>query len=104
MGALAAATLAVASLLTFAASSVVAQEVLIGIDAVRACVRDSKTPQLLNIMQTGAKYGMRTLESILNEHVGRGLVAYNTAVIKANHPRLIQKNGQIPQAQPMRAR
>ena len=45
---------------------VVAQEVLVATEAIRALIRERKTPQIANMMQTGGKAGMRTLESSLN--------------------------------------
>ena len=83
---------------------VVAHEILVGVDSVRACIREAKTPQLGNVMQTGAKVGMRTLETALNELVARNVILYNTALIKANHPKLILRTGQIAKAMPIHAR
>jgi len=66
-----------------------AQEILVANDAVRALIRESKTPQLYNVMQTGAREGMRTLEASLNEYVAAGIVSYETAVRHANLPEQI---------------
>jgi twitching motility protein PilT len=63
-----------------------AQEILIATDAVRALIRERKTPQLYNVIQTGAREGMRTLEASLNECVATGIVSYETAVRNANLP------------------
>jgi twitching motility protein PilT len=63
-----------------------AQEILVVNDAVRALIRESKTPQLYNVMQTGAREGMRTLEASLNEYVAAGIVSYETAARNANLP------------------
>ena len=40
-------------------------EVLIGTDAVRNLIRDSKVHQLKNVMATGRRFGMQTLEQHL---------------------------------------
>ncbi|MGQ0612560.1 MAG: PilT/PilU family type 4a pilus ATPase [Planctomycetaceae bacterium] len=72
---------------------VVAQEVLIANHGIRALIREGKSPQITNMMQTGAKDGMQTLEDALNDLVARGLIAYETALAKANHPRNIEKSG-----------
>ncbi|MFQ5843720.1 MAG: type IV pilus twitching motility protein PilT [Planctomycetota bacterium] len=72
---------------------VVAQEVLIALDSVRALIRDQKTHQLHNIMQTHAREGMQTLESALNAPVAKKVIAYETAVAKANFPSQIEKSG-----------
>jgi len=72
---------------------VVAQEVLIANSAIRSLIREGKSPQITNMMQTGAKDGMQTLEDALNDLVARDLITYETALAKANHPRNIDKNG-----------
>ena len=53
---------------------VAAQEILIGTPAVRNLIRDGHTHQLLSLMQTGAKYGMKTMESALAELCQQGLI------------------------------
>ena len=65
---------------------VAAQEILIANDAVRALIRERKTPQLYNVLQTGGREGMRTLESSLNEYVASGIVTHETAARNANLP------------------
>ncbi|MCB9881541.1 MAG: type IV pilus twitching motility protein PilT [Planctomycetes bacterium] len=65
---------------------VAAQEIMIATDAVRSCIREGKTPQLINMLQTGARQGMQTLETALAELVMRGLVTPDDAVSKANNP------------------
>ena len=72
---------------------VVAQEILIATGAVRALVREGKTPQIGNMMQTGAKSGMQTLEDGLNDLLSRGVITYETALAKANHPHQIKEGG-----------
>jgi twitching motility protein PilT len=66
-----------------------AQEILIATEGVRALIRENKAPQLQNLLQTGSKDGMQTLESSLNDLVRRGVVAFETAVSKANYPKQI---------------
>jgi twitching motility protein PilT len=67
-----------------------AYEVLVATDAVRALIRENKTPQLLNLIQTGAKDGMQTLESSLNDLLAQRLITYETAVARAHFPAQIQ--------------
>jgi twitching motility protein PilT len=62
----------------------VAQEVLVATDAVRALIREGKTPQLDNVLQTGSKYGMQTLEDSLNNLIGINAVTVETALTFAN--------------------
>lgn len=54
---------------------VVAVEVLVATPAVRNLIREGKTHQLLSTMQTGAKYGMCTMEASLRELLRQGKVA-----------------------------
>lgn len=63
-----------------------AQEIMVATAGVRACIREGKTPQLVNALQTGASTGMITLEKALVQLVKDGLVTPDEAVSKANHP------------------
>lgn len=64
----------------------VAQEILVVTDAVRALIRDGKSPQLNNVMQMGANDGMQLLEDSLNELVRNEVISYETAKEYANAP------------------
>ncbi len=79
----------------------VAQEVLIATDAVRALIRDGKTPQIQNTLQTGAGEGMQTLEEGLNALVRGGVITYETAVHHANAPQRIRGTPAAPEAPPI---
>ncbi|MHC4577109.1 MAG: PilT/PilU family type 4a pilus ATPase [Planctomycetota bacterium] len=67
------------------------QEILLANDAARSLIRESKTPQLYNVMQTGGAEGMQTLEAALDDLVRRGTITYETAVSRANTPEQIQQ-------------
>jgi len=64
----------------------VAQEILMVTDAVRALIREGKSPQLQNVMQTGAGDGMQTLEDSLNDLLKRELISGEVALEYANVP------------------
>jgi twitching motility protein PilT len=66
------------------------QEILIANEAVRSLIREAKTPQLYNVVQTGAGEGMRTLEAGLDELVAKKVICYETAVARANFPAQIR--------------
>jgi twitching motility protein PilT len=66
------------------------QEILIANEAVRSLIREAKTPQLYNVVQTGAGEGMQTLESALDDLVKSKVIAYETAVARANFPAQIR--------------
>src|SRR4051794_21888922 len=59
---------------------VAAFEVLTATFAVRNLVREGKTSQLRNLLTTGSKFGMQTLEQSLSELVVSGKVHYEEAV------------------------
>jgi len=67
----------------------VAMEILVATDAVRALIRENKPAQLRNLMQTGVREGMQTLEGALNELLAQGEISQETALQKANFPRQI---------------
>lgn len=69
---------------------VCAQEIMIGTSAVRNCVREGKTPQLINVLQTGLQYGMQTLESSLADLIIAGVVTPDAAIAKANDPQMLK--------------
>jgi twitching motility protein PilT len=53
---------------------VAAQEILIASTGVRSLIRESKTYQIPSAIQTGAKYGMQTLEQTLSKLVMKGVL------------------------------
>ena len=65
---------------------VAAREILVATDAVRSLVREAKSAQILNLMQTGKQYGMTTLEDELLRHAAEGQITAEDAVSKANRP------------------
>jgi twitching motility protein PilT len=75
---------------------IAAREILIATDGIRALIREGKTSQMLNFLQTGKAYGMTTLENELCEMVGRGLITLEDAIGKANRPAEVQKNAHAP--------
>jgi twitching motility protein PilT len=74
-----------------------AQEIMIGTDAVRSQIREGKTAQLANVLQTGSQFGMQTLEAHLAKLVSAGLVTPDDACSKANNPQsLLSMVGRVP--------
>ncbi|MEC9048768.1 MAG: type IV pilus twitching motility protein PilT [Planctomycetota bacterium] len=65
---------------------VAAREILVGTDAVRSLIREGKSAQLLNLMQTGKQFGMTTLEDELVQAYVDGHIGADDAVAKANRP------------------
>jgi twitching motility protein PilT len=71
---------------------VAAFEVMFATHAVRNLVREGKTAQLRNVIITGRREGMQTLEMDLSRLVAAGQVAYEDAVARA----VVAKDVQVP--------
>lgn len=70
---------------------VLATEILIVTPAVRNNIRENKTFQIDNVIQTSGNLGMRLLENSLAEYVNRGVVDKNVALEYAIRPTLLSK-------------
>jgi twitching motility protein PilT len=68
-----------------------AREILVATDGVRSLIREGKTAQLVNLLQTGSKHGMWTLEQELCRLVSDGTIRAEDAIAKANRPGEVQK-------------
>jgi twitching motility protein PilT len=68
----------------------VAQEILVATDAVRALIREGKTPQIQNALQTGLQEGMQMLDDSLNALVRDGVISHEVAVHHATVPQRIR--------------
>jgi twitching motility protein PilT len=55
-------------------------------DAIRSRIRDNKTNMIKSDMQTGAKFGMTTLDASLTELYRQGLIAYEELITKSQDP------------------
>jgi twitching motility protein PilT len=66
---------------------VAAFEVLIATNPVRNLIREGRSNQLLNIMTTNQKEGMRTLETSLAEYIVSGTITYEDALDVSAHPK-----------------
>lgn len=67
------------------AGRVLAMESLVATAAVRNMIRDGKTHQLMNVMQTGRAYGMRTMDDHLSELVEADLITAEAALTRARN-------------------
>ncbi|MHB0998913.1 MAG: type IV pilus twitching motility protein PilT [Armatimonadota bacterium] len=69
-------------------------EVMIATSAIRNLIRDGKTYQLYAVMETGAQYGMRTIDKVLADAHKDEIITYqeaiNRAVDKDNFMRLLK--------------
>ncbi|MCC7395885.1 MAG: type IV pilus twitching motility protein PilT [Planctomycetes bacterium] len=65
---------------------VAVREILVATDAVKSLIREGKSSQMLNLMQTGKQHGMATLEDELLRCYSDGLISGEDAIAKANRP------------------
>jgi twitching motility protein PilT len=66
-----------------------AREILIATDGVRSLIREGRTAQLLNMLQTGRSHGMVTLEDELVRLASEGTIRPEEAILKANRPEAV---------------
>lgn len=62
---------------------VLAYEVLVASNAVRAVIRDNQLHQLNNVMQTGSREGQVLMDNCLHDLYTRCVISYDTAVSRA---------------------
>ncbi len=60
-----------------------AQEILIGTSGVAAAIREAKTSMLTSLIQSGGKYGMQSIDAVLEKLVNEGKVSAYDALEKA---------------------
>jgi twitching motility protein PilT len=65
---------------------IVAVEVMIATPAIRNLIREGKTFQMANVIQTGAQYGMQTINQALRDLVLGGLIAPTEALRRSDNP------------------
>jgi twitching motility protein PilT len=65
---------------------IAAHEVMIATPAIRTLIRDGKTHQLYLDLQTGAEFGMQTLDGSLLQLVRDGKIDYEHAYAKSSQP------------------
>ena len=55
-------------------------------DAIRSRIRDNKTNMIKSDLQTGAKFGMMTLDASLTNLYKEGLISYEELITKSQDP------------------
>jgi len=73
------------------AGRIVATEVMIATDAIRNLIRDGKTPQMVSVMQTGAKSEMQTLDQALIDLYRRGLISLDDVLCRCRDLEVVKK-------------
>jgi twitching motility protein PilT len=64
--------------------------VLTGVPALRNLIREDKTAQIVSVIQTGAQYGMQSLDQSLRELVMSGKLSRDEAMKKSSNPKLFE--------------
>jgi twitching motility protein PilT len=67
-------------------SRALACEIMVATSAVRALIRDDKAHQIYSIIQTGGKFGMKTMNQSLVELVTRGIITREEAFNRSTDP------------------
>lgn len=67
------------------AGRVMAHEILIVTPAVRNLIREGKTHQIASVIQTGARFGMQTMDSCLCDLFRRGIISYQDALDRSTN-------------------
>ncbi len=71
---------------------IAAFEIMTSTDSIRSRIRDNKTNMIKSDLQTGAKYGMFTLDSHLTSLYKQGLISYEELITKSQDPEsVVQK-------------
>jgi len=65
---------------------VVVAEVMMGTTAIRNLIREGKTYQMPNVIQTGSEHGMQTLNQALRDLYQRGVISQEVALTSSNNP------------------
>ncbi|MFY0678152.1 type IV pilus twitching motility protein PilT [Neptuniibacter sp.] len=63
-----------------------AHEIMIGTPAIRNLIREDKVAQMYSSIQTGASFGMKTLDQSLQELMQKGFISRDTARERAANP------------------
>jgi twitching motility protein PilT len=75
-------------------------EIMVNTPSIAALIRDNKTFRLNSDIQTGAKFGMVTLDSFLLEKYQQGMIAREEVITKAQDPTtVLQKLQELELAQ-----
>lgn len=65
---------------------VLACEVMIGTPGIKNLVREQEIEQIPTLIQTGGRYGMRTMDKSLKELYKKEVISYETAVTRVKNP------------------
>ncbi len=67
-------------------SRILATEIMVATGGIRNLIREQEIEQIPTLMQTGAQYGMKTMDKSLKELYQSGFISLEAAVEKAKNP------------------
>lgn len=70
---------------------IAALEIMIITTAIQNMIREGKTHQIESSIQTGAKYGMKTMDMALADYHKNGIISYDTAISYAMDREMLSK-------------
>jgi twitching motility protein PilT len=70
---------------------VCAMEILVGTPGVRNLIRENKSAQMMNAIQTGSSAGMISLDKCLANFVADGFITLDAAMEKSSHPEELRR-------------
>lgn len=62
---------------------IAAQEIMVGVPAIKNLIREGKTHQMYSVIETGKQWGMHTLDSALAQLYKSGIVTYDELLMRA---------------------
>ena len=71
---------------------VLASEIMLATPAVRNVIRENKVQSLPNIITTGMRQGMQTMDSCLKNLYQQGIITYDTALTRAINPEDLRRD------------
>lgn len=69
---------------------VAVHEIMIATSAVRNLIREEKTHQIFSAIQTGAAYGMQTMDQALKRYLEQGIISNKEAEANATDPKIFR--------------
>jgi len=76
---------------------ILAAEIMIANSAIRALIRENKNHQIASVIQTGGRYGMKTMNQALYELYRNHAISFDEALSRSTDPedlkRILQKQG-----------
>lgn len=74
-------------------------EIMVGTNAVRNLIRENQLAQVYSMIQTGARYGMQTMEDSVNDLLSQGLITPETAHNATKSGAEVESAEDLPDAQ-----